>query len=140
MVLLVTFPLCFTGLALCSVTLGHRALFGKWRPLTRKIARILFSGSFLNCILYLLIYAAIGGNALAGRAHFGQYYVARQGKETEVSEGLYGYSFAHGVIACATSPFLLLGFLLLAGAHKAEQDAAKPKKTDWRNELAEGFP
>jgi hypothetical protein len=74
-------------------------------------ATIAFTLTVLNFFVWGVVNSWIGGDALNGRRAHGKYYVAAKGRFTEVSRGVYLYSYAHTV-----SQFVMFGATLALGA------------------------
>jgi len=86
----------------------------------------------INFVTFLVVGHWLGGSAWNGKVEAGKFFLADHGRYTEVTEGVYWYSWWHTMIA---SIGLLLGmpvaFLLGFGReqhHQKESDqAALPK-------------
>lgn len=78
----------------------------------------------LNFVLYTISYAYIGGDAGNGRIENGKYYVrghflryAKEGLASEVSRGVWIYSYVHSITIWPTIGLVLCSMLLLARPH-----------------------
>jgi hypothetical protein len=89
------------------------------------LGAVLFFGAFVNFLIFALVSAAIGGDAVAGRAVDGHYYLSSHGHDTEVSESLYRYSYAHTMSTWITHPLGFLGWFLIQWAKQIEKSAPK---------------
>lgn len=67
----------------------------------------------LNFVLFLLITMYLGGGALNGYARDGRYYVASQGRITEVSAGQWRLNRLHALSLVLTHPLGMFGLSLL---------------------------
>jgi hypothetical protein len=85
------------------------------------LGAVLFIGAIVNFLIYWHVAVAIGGDALAGRATDGRYYLSSHGRRTEVSESLYRYSYAHTISTWITQPLGLLGWFLMYRADRIER-------------------
>jgi len=62
----------------------------------------------VNFLLFALISAFIGGDAINGKIENGHYYLANHGRLTEVSAFIFGYSQLHIYSLFVTFPLLAL--------------------------------
>jgi hypothetical protein len=77
----------------------------------QRLLFVLVTGWIVNFVAFVLIAAAIGGDALNGYAQHGRYFLRAHGHETEVSWAVFTYSKWHASITIAMH---VLGVLLFA--------------------------
>jgi hypothetical protein len=87
-----------------------------------KVTRILFVVAALNLGVWGVVNSAIRGDAINGKIEHGKCYVAMKGRYTEVSRGVYWYSFVH-----TCSNFVLFSALILSGLLDMRTNARKSK-------------
>lgn len=68
---------------------------------------------FLNFVAFLLVSAALGGDALNGHVTDGHYYVANHGVYTEVSQAAWTASRAHALFTMGSWPLVMLAIAFL---------------------------
>ena len=82
--------------------------------LLNAVARLgptLFVLALVNFFAFVVVALALGGDALNGKAVDGVYYLSNHGKLTEVSRGVWNYSYWHTISIFITHP---LGILTMA--------------------------
>ncbi len=77
-----------------------------------KVTRILFVVTVLNFGVWGIANSVIHGDAINGKIEHGKYYVAMKGRYTEVSPGVYLYSFVHTCTNFVLFPATILWGLL----------------------------
>jgi hypothetical protein len=87
-----------------------------------KATRILFVVTVLNFGVWGVVNSAIHGDAINGKIEHGKYYVAMKGRYTEVSRGVYLYSFVH-----TCSNFVLFSATILSGLLGMRTNTRKSK-------------
>jgi len=96
-----------------------------------KVTRILFVVTVLNFGVWGVVNSVIHGDAINGKVEHGKYYVAMKGRYTEVSRGVYWYSFVHTstnfVLFPATILSGLLGVRTNTRRDKRDQSAHSPE-------------
>jgi len=96
-----------------------------------KVTRILFVVTALNFGVWGIVNSVIHGDAINGKIELGKYYVAMKGRHTEVSRGVYLYSFVHTctnfVLFPATILSALLGMRTNTRKGKRDQMADSPE-------------
>lgn len=106
--------------------IAARHVFSRWGSMNARqrlhcvtlfLALAVFLLGFANFALFFTASVVIGGDALAGKAEGGRYYVSSHGRLTEVSRGVWEYSKRHATITWTTFPLsaLALAFLMLSG-------------------------
>ena len=73
----------------------------------------LFLGGILNFVAYWHLAVHLGGDALGGRVEGGKYFLASHGKQTEVSQATWRYSYAHAKSIPITHPIAGVGLILV---------------------------
>jgi hypothetical protein len=92
------------------------------RKRARTCIRLIMLG-LLNVLVYTIAYAYVGGDAWNGMTADGKYFVrghflrSVEGAQTEVSHGIWIYSYAHSVTIPATLGVILIAMLILARPH-----------------------
>jgi hypothetical protein len=66
-----------------------------------------------NFLVFVVVSAALGGDALSGRVTDGHYYVVSHGALTEVSESVWTLSRIHGAITLLSWPLVLVAMAFL---------------------------
>ncbi|MCG3138969.1 MAG: hypothetical protein HJJLKODD_02841 [Phycisphaerae bacterium] len=93
------------------------------RRLRNKILIWLIGLGLLNCLLFTVVYAYIGGDALNGKVVDSRFYVRGHflrdagGQATEVSQAVWIYSFVHAISIWPTIGGVLCSMLVLARPH-----------------------
>ena len=87
-----------------------------------KATRILFMVTVINFGVWGVVNSSIHGDAINGKIEHGRYYVAMKGRYTEVSRGVYWYSFVH-----TCSNFVLFSALIFSGLLDMRTNARKSK-------------
>ena len=62
-----------------------------------------------NLVAYIIIAQAIGGDAMAGRAEGGRYFLSNNGILTETTRGLFLYSQIHTLTTWISLPIAVVG-------------------------------
>ncbi|MBI5250819.1 MAG: hypothetical protein HY912_15120 [Desulfomonile tiedjei] len=92
-----------------------------------KVTRILFAVTVLNFGVWGTVNSVIHGDAINGKIELRKYYGAMKGRYTEVSPGVYLYSFVHKcpnfVLFPATNLWGLLGMRTNAPKGKRDRTA-----------------
>jgi hypothetical protein len=88
-----------------------------------KVTRILFVITVLNFGVWGVINSMIRGDAVNGKVEHGKYYLAMKGRYTEVSRGVYLYSYVH---TCTN--FVLFPATILSGLLGMRTKARKVKR------------
>ena len=73
--------------------------------------RILFSFFVIgiaNFVVFVLVAAAIGGDAINGYEEHGRYFLRAHGRTTEVSRSVFTYSKWHAISAIIIHPLMIL--------------------------------
>jgi hypothetical protein len=77
-----------------------------------KLTGVLFVVTVLNFGVWGILTSVIQGDAINGKIEHGKYYVAMKGRYTQVSRGVYLYSYVHTCTNFVLFPALILsGFL-----------------------------
>lgn len=71
----------------------------------------LFILALINLFAFGLMAVALGGDALGGKREGGHYYLSNRGRLTEVSAGVYWYSFVHAISAICTHTAFAVAFV-----------------------------
>ena len=79
-----------------------------------RIGKFLFGLGVLNFTVFWVVAICIGGDAIDGKVENGHYYLNSRGFFTEVSAGVYWYSWVHTVSAFVTLILGMFGMLLWA--------------------------
>ena len=88
-----------------------------------KLTHILFVVTVLNFGAWGIVNSVIHGDAVNGKIESGKYYVAMKGRYTEVSRGVYLYSYIH---TCTN--FVLFPATILSGLMDIRSNARKRKR------------
>jgi hypothetical protein len=72
-----------------------------------KSAEFVFVIGFVNFAAFFVIALLLGGDAINGQFENGHYYLANHGVLTEVSKGIYFYSYVHAASIFVTHPLAL---------------------------------
>jgi hypothetical protein len=88
-----------------------------------KVTRILFVVTVLNFGVWGVVTSLIQGDAINGKIEHDKYYVAMKGRYTEVSRGIYLYSYIH---TCTN--FVLFPATILSGILGMTINARKAKR------------
>lgn len=83
----------------------------------------LFLIGWLNCVVFVLIGAHLGGDALNSFRLEGSYFLADHGRITKVSASVWWYSFVHGLFTLAT---VLLAMIAGYKYERLRRSAEKP--------------
>lgn len=70
--------------------------------------RTLFFLAVINFVAFCAMTVVLGGDALNGTSVDGHYFLNSHGKYTEVSRGVFEYSYAHAVSLLVTHPLGLV--------------------------------
>ena len=65
-------------------------------PRKRGLTPWIFALAVVNFMTFGIVALSLGGDACNGMSQDGHYYLANRGRLTEVSAGIYVYSFCHG--------------------------------------------
>jgi len=97
-----------------------------------KVTRILFVVTVLNFGVWGVLNSVIRGDAINGKIEHGKYYVAMKSRYTEVSRGVYLYSYVHTCTNFVLFPVTILSALLgiRANVRKAKRDRTTDAPTD----------
>jgi hypothetical protein len=87
----------------------------------KKIALVIALAGLANFILYCVIAASIGGDAVNGHQADGHYYLASHAKLTEVSQSVFTYSRYHTYSVWVTHALAICALLLLATSQKKRE-------------------
>jgi len=75
----------------------------------------------LNFVVFWIVAASIGGDAVNGKAVDGHFYLANHGKLTEVTKSVFTYSLWHVRSLFVTHPLAMLtGYLAKMGRHQTK--------------------
>ena len=80
--------------------------------MTGKLTRLLLVVTVLNFGVWGVVNSVIRGDAVNGKIEHDKYYVAMKGKYTEVSRGVYLYSYIHTCTNFVLFPATILSALL----------------------------
>jgi hypothetical protein len=67
--------------------------------MTKRGINIFFMAAIANAVVFWLIAAAIGGDALSGSFDGVHYWVVDHGRRTEVSKWVWDYSYVHLILS-----------------------------------------
>ena len=67
-----------------------------------------FFAWMVNFAIFGLVAVAIGGDAINGHTTDGHYYLANHGRLTEVTKGVYFYSYAHCLSVFVLAPVVII--------------------------------
>jgi hypothetical protein len=99
-------PFSFFGLILLLfLALSMGAVFSffvPFKPSGKRVLNWIVAVALLNFFAFLFVSSKIGGTAVNGYVANGKYFVGEHGVYTEVSRGIWFYSYAHATCVLIT--------------------------------------
>ena len=84
----------------------------------------------VNFVVFVVISLVLGGDALGTTAIGGHYFLASHGRLTEVSRGVWIYSWAHAFITVTTLPTVMIVGLIHELMHpRSPERSGRPRPT-----------
>ncbi|MBK9927097.1 MAG: hypothetical protein IPP66_17650 [Anaerolineales bacterium] len=99
-----------------------------------EICRIVFKVAIINFVVFVVVALMLGGDAINGDAIngsgiAGHYFVAMNGRSTEVSYPVYIYSKTHVISMFITHPLAMIAGIVYSVTGGKKEDFWKPKST-----------
>jgi hypothetical protein len=116
------------GLYAVACVIAGRDIAPRWGSLTTRerlhvvtvfLAAAVFLGCVANFAAFFTASLALGGDAVAGKAEGGRYFLSSKGRLTEVSQGVWEYSLLHVRSLWVTHPLSVLALAVVFASGRA---------------------